>query len=39
MAERRARLMRARWQPPRPHGDQQHDRTVTPHELFYDLVA
>jgi low temperature requirement protein LtrA len=27
------------WQPPRPHGEIQRDRTVGPLELFYDLVV
>ena len=27
------------WQPPRPHGQQPLERTVSPVELFYDLVV
>ena len=27
------------WQPPRPHGEQPHERVVGPLELFYDLVV
>jgi low temperature requirement protein LtrA len=38
-AERWVRLGRMLWQPPRPHGEQQQDRAVTPLELFYDLVV
>src|SRR5690348_9661985 len=37
--ERWARLRRALWQPPRPHGEQPRERTVGPLELFYDLAA
>ena len=34
-----ARLRRALWQPPRPHGEQLHERVVGPLELFYDLAV
>jgi low temperature requirement protein LtrA len=34
-----ARLRRVLWQPPRPHGEQPHERVVGPLELFYDLVV
>jgi low temperature requirement protein LtrA len=27
------------WQPPRPHGEQPHERVVGPLELFYDLAV
>jgi len=37
--ERRARLRRYLWQPPRPHGEQPRERTVGPLELFYDLAT
>ena len=37
--ERWARLRRALWQPPRPHGEQPRERTVGPLELFYDLAV
>jgi low temperature requirement protein LtrA len=37
--ERWARLRRALWQPPRPHGEQPRERAVGPLELFYDLAA
>jgi low temperature requirement protein LtrA len=33
-----ARLRRL-WQPPRPHGEQPHERVVGPLELFYDLAV
>jgi low temperature requirement protein LtrA len=33
------RLREFLWQPPRPHGAQPRTRTVTPLELFYDLVV
>jgi low temperature requirement protein LtrA len=32
-------LRRSLWQPPRPHGEQPHERTVGPLELFYDLAV
>jgi low temperature requirement protein LtrA len=34
-----ARLRRRLWQPPRPHGQQPRERTVSPVELFYDLAV
>ncbi|HEX4723052.1 MAG TPA: low temperature requirement protein A [Pseudonocardiaceae bacterium] len=34
-----ARLRRALWQPPRPHGEQPRERVVGPLELFYDLAV
>jgi hypothetical protein len=34
-----ARLRRALWQPPRPHGEQPRERVVGPLELFYDLTS
>ena len=34
-----ARLRRALWQPPRRHGEQPRERTVSPLELFYDLAV
>jgi len=34
-----ARLRRALWQPPRPHGQQPRERAVGPLELFYDLAV
>src|SRR5690348_8635967 len=34
-----ARLRRALWQPPRPHGEQPRERMVGPLELFYDLAV
>ncbi len=34
-----ARLRRALWQPPRPHGEAPRERTVGPLELFYDLAV
>ena len=39
--ERWARLRRSLWRSPRAHGEQPHERTVGPLELFYDpaLVA
>jgi low temperature requirement protein LtrA len=37
--ERWARLRRALWQPPRPHGEQPRERTVGPLDLFYDLAV
>jgi low temperature requirement protein LtrA len=37
--ERWARLRRALWQPPRPHGEQPRERVVGPLELFYDLAV
>jgi low temperature requirement protein LtrA len=37
--ERWARLRRSLWQPPRPHGEQPHERVVGPLELFYDLAV
>jgi low temperature requirement protein LtrA len=37
--ERWARLRRYLWQPPRPHGEQPHERVVGPLELFYDLAV
>jgi low temperature requirement protein LtrA len=37
--ERWARLRRWLWQPPRPHGEQPHERVVGPLELFYDLAV
>ncbi len=37
--ERWARLRRYLWQPPRAHGEQPHERTVGPLELFYDLAV
>jgi low temperature requirement protein LtrA len=37
--ERWARLRRALWQPPRPHGGQPRERSVGPLELFYDLAV
>jgi low temperature requirement protein LtrA len=37
--ERWARLRRSLWQPPRPHGEQPHERAVGPLELFYDLAV
>jgi low temperature requirement protein LtrA len=36
---RAARLRRSLWQPPRPHGEQPHERVVGPLELFYDLAV
>jgi low temperature requirement protein LtrA len=33
------RLRRSLWQPPRPHGEQPHERVVGPLELFYDLAV
>jgi low temperature requirement protein LtrA len=38
-AGRWARLRNLLWQPPRPHGAQPRARTVSPLELFYDLVV
>jgi low temperature requirement protein LtrA len=32
-------MRRSLWQPPRPHGDQPHERVVGPLELFYDLAV
>jgi low temperature requirement protein LtrA len=32
-------LRRSLWQPPRPHGQQPHERAVGPLELSYDLVV
>jgi low temperature requirement protein LtrA len=37
--ERWVRLRRSLWQPPRPHGEQPHERAVGPLELFYDLAV
>jgi low temperature requirement protein LtrA len=37
--ERRARLRRSLWRPPRPHGEQPRERVVGPLELFYDLAV
>jgi len=37
--ERWARLRHSLWQPPRPHGEQPHERVVGPLELFYDLAV
>ncbi|MGH3187117.1 MAG: low temperature requirement protein A [Streptosporangiaceae bacterium] len=37
--DRWARLRRSLWQPPRPHGEQPHERVVGPLELFYDLAV
>src|ERR1700722_10183520 len=37
--DRWARLRRSLWQPPRPHGEQPHERAVGPLELFYDLAV
>jgi low temperature requirement protein LtrA len=37
--ERWERLRRSLWQPPRPHGEQPHERVVGPLELFYDLAV
>jgi low temperature requirement protein LtrA len=37
--QRWARLRRALWQPPRPHGEQPRERAVGPIELFYDLAV
>jgi len=37
--ERWARARRSLWQPPRPHGEQPHERVVGPLELFYDLAV
>jgi low temperature requirement protein LtrA len=37
--DRWARLRRSLWQPPRPHGEQAHERVVGPLELFYDLAV
>src|SRR6266487_1708635 len=37
--QRWARLRRYLWQPPRPHGEQPHERVVGPLELFYDLAV
>ncbi|MGD0067369.1 MAG: low temperature requirement protein A [Streptosporangiaceae bacterium] len=34
-----ARIRRALWQPPRPHGEQPRERVVGPLELFYDLAV
>ena len=34
-----ARVRRALWQPPRPHGEQPRERVVGPLELFYDLAV
>ena len=34
-----ARLRHALWRPPRAHGEQPQERTVSPLELFYDLVV
>jgi low temperature requirement protein LtrA len=34
-----ARLLGQLWRPPRPHGEQPHERVVGPLELFYDLVV
>jgi low temperature requirement protein LtrA len=38
-AGRWARVRRALWQPPRPHGEQPRERVVGPLELFYDLAV
>jgi low temperature requirement protein LtrA len=38
-AGRWARVRRTLWQPPRPHGEQPHERVVGPLELFYDLAV
>jgi low temperature requirement protein LtrA len=32
-------MRRSLWQPPRPHGEQPHERVVGPLELFYDLAV
>ena len=37
--ERRSRLRRYLWQPPRAHGEQPRERVVGPLELFYDLAT
>ena len=37
--QRWRRLRHSLWQPPRPHGQQPHERVVGPLELFYDLVV
>jgi low temperature requirement protein LtrA len=37
--QRWARLRRALWQSPRPHGQQPRERVVSPLELFYDLAV
>ena len=37
--DRWARLRHSLWQPPRPHGEQPHERVVGPLELFYDLAV
>jgi len=37
--QRWARVRRAVWQPPRPHGEAPRERVVGPLELFYDLVV
>ena len=37
--QRWARLRRALWQPPRPHGEERPERVVGPLELFYDLAV
>jgi low temperature requirement protein LtrA len=37
--QRWVRLWRSLWQPPRPHGEQPHQRVVGPLELFYDLAV
>jgi low temperature requirement protein LtrA len=37
--QRWAGLRRYLWQPPRAHGEQPHERTVGPLELFYDLAV
>jgi hypothetical protein len=37
--ERWTRVRRRLWQPPRRHGQQPLERTVSPVELFYDLVV
>src|SRR5215469_17334781 len=34
-----ARIRRALWQPPRPHGEERPERVVGPLELFYDLAV
>ena len=39
MQEGWARLRRALWQPPRPHGEQPRERVVGPLELFDDLAV
>src|SRR5260370_109521 len=37
--QRWAQLRQSLWQPPRPHGEEPHERVVGPLELLYDLAG